>query len=256
VLQGKGLVYGAGYGLFKKPSFFLAELESFRHIQDCAVFSSAKEYARDLFTSPGMLQEKQIFLRLEPLKVLLWDKFLESQAKNNRALAYAFLQYGLDAGQQAGEAFEAKFDELVRRYSEVILYHEIGEVTEAIPEWIDMLFEVDTKESEFFLRAVEDLLSDTSEHGPLRRSIDARDKGNLSLHVALMDRYRAKMHAEIKDAFEGFMTDEDWDRVDEARKSVYARLIVVRDRILEIYKNREDKNDLLQKITELQLEMI
>ncbi len=252
VLAEKGLVYGAGYGLFKKPSFFLADLQSQTELRGCTVYFSAAEHERDLFTSPGMLRENQIFLRLQPLRVLLWDKFLESQAKNNRALAYAFLQYGLEAGQPMDEVFEKNFDELVRRYAEVILYHELGEVAEAIPEWPDILLEVDTKESEFFLRAVEDLLSDTSEHGPLKRAIDAMDAANLSLHIALMDRYKVKMHAEVKDAFEDFMISRNWNEIDKARESVHDRLTLVRDRILETYNARTSKDDLIGRLKEIQ----
>lgn len=251
VLEEKNLVYGAGYGLFKKPSFFIADLQSRTEINGCTVYAATREYARDLFTSPGMLREKKIFLRLQPLRVLLWDKFLESQARNHRALAYAFSQYGLDADHAVDETMDETFDDLVRRYAQMVLYHEIGEVTEAVPEWASILYEVDTKESEFFLRAVEDLLSDTGEHGPLKLAIDTKDTANLSLHVALMDRYKVKMHPEVKDAFDAFMVTEDWIAIDEARKAVYGRLALLRDEILEAYKNRNDKDDLLTRLTAL-----
>ena len=252
VLNDEGLVYGAGYGLFNKPSFFLADLHSYSKTHSCSVYLAKKEYIRDLFTSPGMLQGKQIFLRLEPLKVLLWDRFLELKAKSSHSLEYAFLQYGFSADQAVDEEFKRRFEELTRRYSDIVLYHELGEVMEEVPDWSEMLFEVDTKDAEFFLRAIEDLISDASDYGPLKWTVENRDKGGLSLRIALIDRYKAKLHLEIKGAFEEFMRNEDWAVIEEARKTVYARLTLLRDELLEAYRSKRDKDELIRKVIEIQ----
>jgi len=254
-LKEERLVYGAGYGLFKKPSFFLADLDSYREVNDCKVYSSRREYVRDLFTSPGMLRERQIFIRLDPLRTLLWDKFLESKGKCNPALEYAFAQYGLADGQEIGLFFENKFEELTRKYADMILYHEIGEVAEEADDWQEMILEANTKDDEFFLRAIEDLIADTSDFGPIRRCIEENNKGNLSLCVALLDRYKVKMHLEIKDAFDQFVDSEDWGLLEEARKSVYAKLTSFRDELTAAYRKNRSRDDLFEKIRGLKLRL-
>lgn len=251
ILNSEGLVYGAGYGLFKKPSFFLADLKSRSEMYGHTVYLAKREYARDLFISPGLLQGKQIFLRLEPLRALLWDKFLESKAKNNPLLEYAFSQYGFNREQAVDREFERKFEELTDRYSHVVLYHEIGEIMEEFPGWSEMVYEANSKDTEFFLRALKDMLADTSGHGPLKRSIDNKDQANLGLSIALLDRYKAKMHLPIRSAFEKFIQDGDLSPVNEARKKVYARLALLRDELVEAYMDRKEKDGLLNKILEL-----
>jgi hypothetical protein len=256
-LKEDGLIYGAGYGLFKKPSFFLADLDSIEQINGYTVYYAKKEHARDLFWSPGMSQGKLIFLRLEPLKVLMWDKLMEAGSKQNSSLEFAFMQYGLGPDQHVGTALTGvelkdKLGRLIQDYTDVVLYHELGEEAEDIPYWLEMLFEVDTKDSEFFLRAVKDLLADTSEYGPMKRFIEHKDKGRISLCIALMDRYRlTQMYPEIKAASEAFMHREDWKLLEDARVSVYARAAEFRDELVQSYANRKDKNDLLGKISKL-----
>jgi len=251
ILKEENLVYGAGYGLFKKPSFFLADLDSYREVNDCKVYSSRREYVRDLFTSPGMLRDGQIFIRLDPLRALLWDKFLESKGKCNRALAYAFKQYGLMDGQEMGLPFENKFEELTGKYADVILYHEMGEAAEEVDDWQEMVLEANTKDDEFFLRAIEDLIADTSDLGPIRRCIEQKDKGNLSLCVALLDRYKVKMHLEIKESFDRFVGSEDWSLLEEARKRVYTKLVSLREELIASYRVNRNGDDLFQKAREL-----
>lgn len=251
ILKEENLVYGAGYGLFKKPSFFLADLDSYREVNDCKVYSSKREYVRDLFASPGMLRDRQIFIRLDPLMALLWDKFLESKGKCNSALAYAFAQYDLAGEQETGLFFKNRFEGLTRKYADVILYHEMGEVAEEVDDWQEMVLQANTKDDEFFLRAIEDLIADTSDFGPIRRCIEEKDKGNLSLCVALLDRYKVKMHLEIREAFDKFVDSEDWNLLEEARKRVYAKLISLREELTASYRKSRSVDDLFERVREL-----
>jgi hypothetical protein len=62
-LAPKGLVYGAGYSMYMKPSFFLAEMHSTRQVDGLTVMTSSRELVRDLLTSPAMLQGNSVFLR-------------------------------------------------------------------------------------------------------------------------------------------------------------------------------------------------
>ena len=254
-LREEGLVYGAGYGLFKKPSFFLAKLDASSTIQGCNVYSAGKELARDLFWSPGLMQGRDIFLRFEPLKMLLWDKYQEAQAKNNRALEYGFTEYGFAPGLALDGDFEARFDELTRAYAGIVLDHEIGESVEDVPEWGELLMQADDKQSEFFLRAVKDLIADTSDCGPIKRTIKEKNKGDLSFCIALIDRFRLKMYPELRQAFDVFAGNEDWQLVEDARRIVYARMLRLRDELVEIFKESKDQTAFKDKIAELQLRL-
>jgi hypothetical protein len=252
-LREEGLVYGAGYGLFKKPSFFLATLDSSNMVQGCNVYIAGKELARDLFWSPGLTQGRDIFLRFEPLKLLLWDKYQESQAKNNRALEYAFAEYGFMPGLALDEDFEARFEELTRAYAGIVLDHEIGESVEDVPEWGELLMQADDKQSELFLRAVKDLIADTSDCGPIKRAIEEKKKGDLSFCIAMIDRFRLGMYPELRAAFDAFLVSEDWKALEAARNAVYRRMTALRDELVEIFKKNDDFTVLKDKMSELQL---
>lgn len=249
-LNRKGLVYGAGYGVFKKPSFFLADLYMHKNIDGYTVYAAKREYARDLFISPGLLQGGYIFIRLEPLRALLWDKYQESKAKNNPVLAYGFFHHGFSGKEDIDADFERKFDKLTGSYSEIILYHELGEVKENLSVWMEMLYDADSKDTEFFLRAVKDMLADTSDFGPLKRSIDSKNKGNLGLCIALLDRYKAKMHLPIRRSFERFIESGDWNLIDEARKATYLKIAELRDELIKDYTRRSSKEDFLRRLLE------
>ncbi len=80
-LRNENLVYGAGLGLYKKPVFFFGEIHSCTKKGDYQIYLIQREYARDLYASSGMLQGKEIFIRLEQLRSLLWEMFLELKCR-------------------------------------------------------------------------------------------------------------------------------------------------------------------------------
>ncbi len=91
LLVPQGLIYGAGYGMYMKPTFFLASLVAVREVDGLTVYTSDAELVRDLFTSAGMLQGTSILLRLEPLSMLLMSKFSSLDPRKAAALDDAFV---------------------------------------------------------------------------------------------------------------------------------------------------------------------
>ncbi len=232
-LQEKGLIYGAGYGMYLKPTFFLAELRSVRKISDLTVYTSGRDLVRDLFTSPGMLQEKSIFLRIEPLMVLLQHKHSELNARRMSVLEDAFAQYGFPHRQIIDSTFERRMEEMAGRYAEILLTHELAEAAEEVPEWKEVLsLAAGDRQVEHFLRAVKDLLADTSEQGPYKKIIDTRDRGALGLSIALTEGYRKTLYPEIKEAFAVLLQDHDWTAVEQVRRAGYERFRSQRDDIV------------------------
>ncbi len=251
VLNKEGLIYGAGYGMYMKPTFFLAELRSIRHVFGLTVYTSGTERVRDLFTAPAMLQEKTVFLRLEPLMMLLLYKHSELNVRSVAALENAFAHYGFQHRQIIDVTFYQRLEEMTERYAEVLLFHEIAEASEELVEWKDILTLAGDRQVEHYLRAVKDLIADTSDQGPFKKIIESRDRGALGLSVALMDGYRKALYPEIKEAYADFSLHQDWTTLEKARQDGYKRFVRERSEIMNIYWTKKGTEDFLTALKEL-----
>ena len=248
-LAPRGLVYGAGYSMYMKPSFFLAELLSTRQVDGLTVMTSGPEIVRDLLTAPAMLQEKSVFLRLEPLMMLLHFKLGELNTKSDPLLEEAFSHYGFKERQLMDETFEKRLQELAEAYAEVIVAHEVGEYREGVPEWMDILTAAGDRKNEHYLRAIKDLLADTSEAGPLRRIIETKDRGALGLWTALMEGFPRVMYPEIRQAVKEFRASGDWGVIESTRKAGCERFRLERERVLELFR-KSGKNGFAGQLRE------
>ena len=184
------------------------------------VHTSGRELVRDLLTAPAMLQGDTIFLRFEPLLVLLHFKLGELNAKRNPALEAAFAQYGFGQRQLVDEIFEQRLDDLAVRYSRIILAHETAEHRESVREWKDILTAAGDRKNEHYLRALKDLIADTSESGPYRDIITHRDRAGLALTVAFLDGFHRLLFPEIREAHAQFLNYGNWDVIERTRKQV------------------------------------
>lgn len=249
-LKDRHLIYGAGHGMYMKPTFFLAELLTLHEVSGLTVYTSGTEFARDLFTAAGMLQDKSIFLRLEPLKMLLLSKFSELNMRHNPALEDAFTRYGFRHRQIIDNTFEKRMEGMAKHYAEVLLCHEVAESREGIPEWKDLLSEAGDRKAEHYLRAMKDLIADTSDHGPFKRIIDTRDRGALSLTIALMEGYRRVLYPDMQQAYNEFFRDKDWSVIERSRRAGYERFRARRNAIVDLYLGASRKDDFPRKIRE------
>jgi hypothetical protein len=232
-LNASGLVYGAGYGMYFKPSFFLAELRSVREAAGLTVLTSGKELCRDLFTSPAMLREKTVFIRLEPLAALLQYKYGELQMRGNALLEQAFTAYGIPPRALVDDTLEQRIAAAAERYAEIVLLHEIGEAHEDSSEWKDILaVAAGDRRMEHYLRAVKDLLADTSDHGPYKTIIDGHDRGALGLTNALTEGFRKHLFPEMNEACAALAAGGTWDGVEQARAAGLTRFRGLRDEIV------------------------
>jgi len=245
------LIYGAGYGIFMKPVFFLAELRSVQSISGLTVYTSGVERVRDLFSAPGMTQGETIFLRLEPLTMLLLYKFSELNTRRSTSLEDAFARYGLGQRQLIDDGFSRRLEQMAEVYADVLLCHEIAEAREDVPEWKEILASAVDRDVELYLRAVKDLMADTSEYGPYKRIVETRDRGALSLTVALMEGYRRILFPEIREVYAEFFKNEEWSVVEQVRTAGYQRFRERRDGIVELYRNCSGKDDLNGKMKDL-----
>ncbi len=234
-IDGKGYVYGAGYGMYLKPTFFLGRVRTVDQVEGHIVHTTEREIVRDLFTAPAMLQERSIFLRLEPLKALLWDRFSELRPDCGPAMTNAFQAYGITPGQPVGDTFTRQLEHMVISYSGVLLRHELAESREAVPQWKELLAQAGDRKTEHFLRAVKDLVADTSDAGPFRSIVETRDRGALGLSVGLMDGYRRLLFPEVREAYGRFLKDGAWEAVEDARRTGHTRFLALRQGILYLF---------------------
>lgn len=152
------LLYGAGYGRFHRPHFFLAALERCDLRDGVRVLVAGCEYARDLVAAPAAFQGDTIFVRREALRRWLWEKvaFWRSR-RSDGALARALASWGLDADDEAG------FERMVAAETETLILHELGEARAGGllgERWEEMLAALHEHRAELLARAVRDNLAD------------------------------------------------------------------------------------------------
>ena len=251
-LEKEGLVYGAGFGLHMKPSFFLADIISKENVDGYAVYLAGDEYARDLSDYPAMLQDRLIFARVTPTRLLLWSRFEEMRHKKSRGtLAYAFSKFGISSEEEPSEDIDRKIFSVARSEAETYIHHELGEAFEGErigAEWKAFLSSLHNGKAELFARAVKDVLSDTSEKGMLRFIIDKQKAGSLAFYIVFLGGLRKVIFPEILGAFEKFVASGDWTFIDEARKSGYGKAEGYAERLLGLYRKGMDTQSLTDAI--------
>lgn len=154
----RGYVYSAGYGLLRKPLFFLGRLQRVEERAGFTILVSSCEYARELAAAPAMLQGRTIFLRHECVRRYLWEKFDEWRwRKLDNAMGRALMSYPFMADA------ELALERMARDEAETMISHEIGEARagELLGEaWHEMLGFLARTRAESVARAVRDLLAD------------------------------------------------------------------------------------------------
>ncbi len=243
LLAGQRLIYGAGYGRFNKPTFFLAGLSAMKELYDYRVYYAGKELCRDLSTSVAMLQGRCIFIRLDCLKMLLWDKLQELKARKfGGLLKEAFSRCEIEVVEEDSEELFDKIDSLSSRISDLFVLHELGEAyeDEHSEEWLEILRLNRDRGTEFYMRAIKDLIADTSDMGPVKHIIDSRDNSLLNFQMVFTDGIRKQIFPELMKAFQKFVEDRDWSAMEEARKVGYKRAVKLQEHVLRLWKERKE----------------
>ena len=253
LLEQQKLLYGAGLGINMKPSFFLADLLSKETIDGFMVCMAGQEYVRDLSTYPALFQNGIIITRIDSTKSLLWQQFEELRCKRSKcALTYAFSKYDLTPDDAPSEHVDQEISRIARAEAYTYIYHELGEAHEGKrigSEWQELLGEIPRSKTEIFIRSVKDILSDTSDHGLLRHIIMNQKEGSLGFYLVFMGGYRKTLFPEIQEAFNIFMKSGNWECIESARQTGYARGTEITAELLSIYRmHKNDKNHFLKLI--------
>lgn len=233
VLNERGLVYGGGYSTFGKPAFFLARLQEKRQLYDYTVYYAEKELCRDLSTSIAMLQGICIFMRKEPLELILYEKVEEMRSRRFKGLLdRAFSLYGIGKDFPEKLTLYEKIKVISEDISDIFIYHEIGEAIEDRYgiQWQD----VSDRWLELHLRGIKDLLADTSNYGPLELIIKRKDERLLLFYLLFLDGIRKAFFPEIMNAFQSFLDSGEWNLIRKARDKGYEKAKSIMEEIARL----------------------
>jgi hypothetical protein len=240
-LRPLGLVYGAGYVLGMKPSFFLGEVIESRTLGELQVDIVDRELARDIYMTPAMRQGRQIFARQSAMLFFIWDQILEQRPSARAALDYALQQYHLDPEtiRRSSKKLAPQLHQVARQEIETWIYHEVGEVHENAFDgqvWHEIVSTYSNSPVEIFARVVKDLLADTHIEGLLGHIIRNRVHSSLGFYIAFMRPFTRTVFPEIIEAFCRFRLTGDWAVIEEARSRGHAKSESYAVQLVEIHE--------------------
>lgn len=248
LLEPQGFFYGAGYVDAMKPSFFLAQMEESRIEDGHKIFILGKELARDLITTPALLQGENIFVRTQPARTFIWDKITEFKFSGKESIKHAFAYYGIDV-EDIRDAEEV--DRIAREELDSYIHHEIGEAKDTVflgEKWEEIVSTFPLTHIEKFARAIKDILADTNEHGTIRYIIDNKREGSLAFYAALIDGFRKIIFPEILTAFESFKGKADWSAIETARQRGHENASGQAKRLVEMYEKGGSKTEIEEEL--------
>ncbi|MCG8685785.1 MAG: hypothetical protein MI892_12975 [Desulfobacterales bacterium] len=240
-----GLFYGAGYAHSLKPTFFLAEIEEQTQINSIPVITLGKEMVRDLLTIPALNQDDTVIFRKDAARLFLWDQIAYLKKSGQRFLKLALRHCGLpDTGIDSRIKF---FGNILKAQETTYIHHEIGELTDNVFNrdlFRTLVSSFPHSPVELMARTVKDLLADTCTSGTLSQIIATRDHAALGFYAAFQDGLFRPMFPELRRAVERFVSDKDWDGIEDARQTGFNTAKKYVGQISDIYEKARDPNDM------------
>jgi len=241
VLETAGLYYGAGYAYSLKPTFFLGRIVQKRRVAGQPVFMLGQELSRDLLTLPAMFQDGVIVLRTESARMYLWDQIQYLKKSGKPYLQYALELCGVTENSQT--ALRRVLPVLFEAQAETYIHHEVGEITDQVFDreiWREIIADYPHTPVELLVRAVKDLLADTSENGTLQHLVKSRKIVSLALYAAFLDGLGREFFPEFRPAFSRYMESGDMTLVMQAVTTGYENARAMAHDIMQLYKNGKD----------------
>lgn len=244
ILISNGLIYGGGYSVFNKPTFFLARLKNKEELYDHQVYYVGSELCRDLSASIAMLQGRCILIRLDSLKTLLWERLQDLKSRKSADSLKDFSLFGIEDVNLPSENLYSNVEAVSTKITDIFVLHELGEAYEGehSDKWLMILCSNNDRLVELYMRGIKDLLADTSEMGPIKFIVEKREPSLFHFYTTFIDRIRKEIFPEITDAFRHFKLHGDWSIVEEARKTGYKRAKALRDNIIKLWDEGKKVN--------------
>jgi hypothetical protein len=237
-LNNERLLYGAGFGRSMKTVFFLAEKIEQRRTEGCPIIILGKERAREMASPFAMVQDGLIIIRKESLRFFFWDQVQEVRSSCRNSLKHALQSYGVfKDGILDRELFKSSLDTIVDQEMNLFIYHEVGEALQTTFNSESLRTIIDHFPGsimEFVGRAVKDILADTHPSGLLSYVTREKRGSSLGFYLSLLDGLREKLFPEIQSAWRQFLTDKDWNHIEQARIACWERNQGLADQIHSI----------------------
>jgi hypothetical protein len=239
-----GYVYSSGYGRFSKPHFFLGDLIRHRISNGFEIYVSSCEYARDLVAPPAMLQGRTIYIRLESVRRMLWERIEEWRwNRKNDAMARVMAAYDFDADT------EAALERMTLAEAEAMTLHELGEgmAGDVLGEdWQKMVTAFARSKAELVARAVRDLAADCL--STLPGLLDRNALPSLHFFFANFGGMRRHLYPEAMRAYEAAIGCNDFTAVRDMARAGGDRWMRVAQEMLEIWRrNGPDATAIVEK---------
>ena len=233
-LEEHQLLYSAGYGYKEKPHFFLAHLEKTVAHKDYCIHVSSAEYARDLAAPPAMSLNKQIYVRRESLRRMLWERLEEWRwNKPDNAMGRAISCYD----------FENNLDEALEQMTEVeietLTLHEIGEVTAGEllgKNWREMISAFPRSRLELMARAVRDHLADAL--STLPSLIERAHPPSLHFYFANLSGARKQLYPALLNAYQHWVECGDRGQLEAQVSTGREHWIQVARELIALHESR------------------
>ncbi|SCZ59139.1 Sfum_1244 family protein [Thiohalomonas denitrificans] len=192
-----GMVYSGGIGTWRKPHFFLADLERRETLDERTIYIAGRERARDITAPPAMTREGSVFVRRESLRRTIWEKVEEWQWRKDyeHPMAHLIQAYRLDDNVEKG------LDRLTDDEIETLILHELGEIEAGKRlgrEWEEMLAESGRTRFELIARSVRDHLADTLVTLP--RLLERDNPAALHFYMANLSGIRRELFPSLRNA--------------------------------------------------------
>jgi len=234
-LNALGYVYSGGYGRNMKPVFFLAALERREHYHGYTLMVSGKEYARDLSAPPAMSQGRNIFVRRESLRRLLWEKIEEWRwNRPDNAMQKAISCYNFD--NLPAQSLEAMTDNELQSAT----LHEIGEIEAGVrlgSEWEELLAATPHSKAEIMLRSVRDNLADAL--STLPELITGTRVASLHFYMANLTSMRRQLSPGLVAAYENWCRSGSTGQLERHVAGAVTHWQGLAESLLEQYRKRQ-----------------
>lgn len=228
------LVYSAGYGHKSKPHFFLARLEKRIEHKEYRIHISAEEYARDLSAPPAMSLDRQIFIRRESLRRMLWERLEEWRwSKPDNAMGKAIRSYDFD------DDLEAALDLMTDTEIDALVLHEIGEIKagELLGDsWPELINSFPRSRLELMARAVRDHLADAL--STLPALIEQAHPPSLHFYFANLSGMRKEIYPALLNAYEHWVEYNDPGRLQDQVEHGRKHWMQLAQELLQLHESR------------------
>ena len=249
LLDEKKLVYNAGLGIRCRPHFFIAELDDIIQHDDYTIYISGKEFARDMAAPPAMAQEKNIFIRRESLRRVIWEILDDARVSgldNPLTRAMSFYDFESDAENALTTMTDAEMP--------YVIQHEIGEVMagKIVGEvWNEMLDTLAKTHAEIMLRAIRDHLADSITSLP--ELLRVNDPASIHFYFGNMTAMRKHLAPGLISAYQSWHETGDADELQRHVKIAHSHWKTLAEQVTAHYQKSPDAAEIESIIKENKL---